>query len=72
MLGSHLASHGTEKRIRFLLDDLLGSTHSFVDINKVTDRTILVSVFSKCYESAENLKKIVEQIVGYIQAYAAR
>lgn len=43
MLGSHLASHGTEKRIRFLLDDLLGPTHSFVDLTKVPDRSILVS-----------------------------
>lgn len=43
MLGAHLASHGTEKRIRFLLDDLLGPTHSFVDGSKVTHRTILVS-----------------------------
>ncbi|XP_037028576.1 protein HIRA homolog [Bradysia coprophila] len=41
MLGSHLASHGTEKRIRFLLDDLLGPTHSFVDLTKMPDRSIL-------------------------------
>lgn len=45
MLGSHLARHGTEKRIRFLLDDLLGPAHSFVNISNMSDRTILVSFF---------------------------
>lgn len=28
MLGAHLAAHGTETRIRILLDDLLGSAHT--------------------------------------------
>lgn len=65
MLGSHLASHGTEKRIRFLLDDLLGPTHSFVDISKVTDRTILVSFQN---QKPEATSKLSHRILGYIQA----
>lgn len=41
MLGTHLASHGSEFRIRILLDELLGPTHqSYTE--KRTDNSILV------------------------------
>lgn len=48
MLGLHLAQHGTERRIRILLDELLGSPMSFLissksQLNRKKD-TILVRI----------------------------
>lgn len=44
VLGSHLANHGTEKRIRILLDELLGPTHHSLTSNKTTAKgSVIVS-----------------------------
>ncbi|XP_037920410.1 protein HIRA homolog [Hermetia illucens] len=51
MLGYHLAKHGTEKRIRLLLDDLLGPTYCGESADKskilnVEKRTLLETVLN--------------------------
>lgn len=55
MLGLHLAQHGTEARIRILLDDLLGAAHTntleSLQDNQ-TKETILVSCEFRCFDAS--------------------
>lgn len=44
ILGTHLALHGTESRVRILLDDLLGQTHNTVKLSTAAANASSTSV----------------------------
>lgn len=56
MLGYHLANHGSEERLRTLLDDLMGSGNCFSGGSKIKKEILGVSKHSLLENCLEQLK----------------